>query len=397
MSRKWEETTLGEVAAEVTVGYVGPMASEYVPEGIPFLRSLNVRPYTVDFRDIRYISPEFHQRIRKSALRPGDVVTVRTGKPGTTAVIPRDVPVANCSDVVITRPGPNLDARWLAYYFNGIATGYVSSRLVGAVQQHFNVGAAKEMRIFLPPISEQRAIASVLGGLDDKIALNRRIKQTLEAVAMARFDEAVERARSDPQPGWTAVPFDEAASFLNGLALQKYPAVPDEDFLPVIKIRELRQGLTEATARASTDVPAKYVIEDGDLLFSWSGTLEVVRWSSGRGALNQHLFKVTSELPQWFIHLWLLNHLPSFRHTAASKATTMGHIQRKHLTDAVVLVPPADGMNLLGHTVAPLYERAHLCDLESRTLAELRETLLPKLLSGELRVRDAEKVAEALT
>ena len=92
--------------------------------------------------------------------------------------------------------------------------------------------------------------------------------------------------------------------------------------------------------KASRDIPEEYIIHDGDLLFSWSGSLEVVVWYGGDGALNQHLFKVTSRYPQWFIYGWLLEHLPEFRAIAAAKATTMGHIQRRHLTEAAVVVPP---------------------------------------------------------
>src|SRR6185436_8347521 len=117
-SNPWREVMLEEVADELTVGYVGPMASEYVPSGIPFLRSQNVEPLRVIQDDIKFITPDFHNRISKSALSPGNVVIVRTGKPGACTVMPDSLPVANCSDLVIVRCGKNLDARFLAYYVN---------------------------------------------------------------------------------------------------------------------------------------------------------------------------------------------------------------------------------------------------------------------------------------
>lgn len=104
MTSRRDVVALEEVAREVTVGHVGPMSSEYVPNGIPFLRSTNIKPYRVDNQDIRYISTRFHERLSKSSLTPGDVVVVRTGAPGTAAVIPASLPVANCADLVIIRP-----------------------------------------------------------------------------------------------------------------------------------------------------------------------------------------------------------------------------------------------------------------------------------------------------
>jgi type I restriction enzyme S subunit len=153
----WRQVKLGDVADEVTVGHVGSMAQEYRSTGIPLLRSQNVLPHSFDLKDVKYIDSDFHARLKKSALRAGDVVTVRTGKPGATAVIPAHWAEANCSDLVITRPGSEINAHWLSYYINSAATGYIDSQLVGAVQQHFNVGAAKNMTLNLPPDEQERA------------------------------------------------------------------------------------------------------------------------------------------------------------------------------------------------------------------------------------------------
>ncbi len=128
-------------------------------------------------------------------------------------------------------------------------------------------------------------------------------------------------------------------------------------------------------------------------MFSWSGSLEVVIWCGGRGALNQHLFKVTSnEYPRWFYYLWTREHLPDFQEIAAGKATTMGHIQRKHLTQAEALVPSHELLKAMNQYMEPIVERIIQCNVESRTLAALRDALLPKLMSGEVRVKDKSKV-----
>src|ERR1035438_9117347 len=123
----WREVVLEDVATDVTVGHVGPMASEYVEHGIPFLRSQNVEPLRINDTDLKFITKDFHGRLKKSALSPGDVVIVRTGKPGACAVIPLTLPVANCSDLVVVRCGPGLDSRFLAYYVNSVAFHEVPS------------------------------------------------------------------------------------------------------------------------------------------------------------------------------------------------------------------------------------------------------------------------------
>lgn len=420
MPSAWPELLLGDIAADVTVGHVGPMASRYVHAGVPFLRSQNVRRLRLDLTDVKFIPPDFHRQLSKSRLRPGDVVVVRTGEPGVCAVVPEELPDANCADLVIIRPGPRINARFLAYYVNEAAAHHVASHLVGAVQQHFNVGAARILPIRLPSIAEQEAIVEVLGSLDDKIEQNRRTERALEGLARAIFkawfvdfepvkakaagainfpgmraeafaalpDRLVD-SRIGPVPeGWALASLPQLATFLNGLALQKYPARGDGSDLPVIKIAELRKGSSVNADAANSDVPGQFVVNDGDLLFSWSGTLEVQRWFGGKGALNQHLFKVTpTRRPLWYVHHAILQHLPDFRTIASSKATTMGHIQRKHLDAALVAVPAESVLHTADELFSPIYALSARLRIENRALATLRDYLLPRLLTGEVRVR----------
>ncbi len=421
MESNWREVSLKDMASEITVGHVGPMALEYVREGVPYLRSQNVDYLKVNTQDIKYITPEFHQRLGKSALAPGDVVIVRTGKPGVCAVIPDWLPIANCADLVIVRCGIGLDPRFLAYYVNSVASHYVAAYLVGAVQQHFNVGSARTMRLLLPNIEEQRAIAHILGTLDDKIELNRRMNETLEAMAQALFkswfvDFDPVRAKMEGRPtglpkeiedqfpdsfedselgeipkGWEIAGLNKIAKFTNGLALQKYPYQVGEEYLPVIKIAQLNKGSTEGADKANTKLPEEFIVENGDILFSWSGSLAVVIWGGGKGALNQHIFKVHSEnYPKWFYYFWIRFHLNAFREIAANKATTMGHIQRKHLDEAKVLIPKNNLLKSLNVLILPILDKVISTNWEIDNLTSIRNSLLPKLLSGEIRVNDPE-------
>lgn len=266
----------------------------------------------------------------------------------------------------------------------------------------------------------------MLGGIDDRIDLLRQTNTTLEAIAQALFKswfvdfdpvhakaegrepEAMDAATAALFPseledseldsipkGWRARSLDSVATYLNGLALQKFPAESESEFLPVIKIAQLRAGNTTGSDRASARLKPEYVVHDGDVLFSWSGSLEVEFWCGGDGALNQHLFKVTSdEVPKWFYYLATRMHLPEFRRVAASKATTMGHIQRKHIAQAKVVVPPPEVLAASTKVIEPLLDRRITNSLQIRELTNLRDTLLPRLISGKLRLPEAHQLAE---
>lgn len=152
----WPQEQLSRYCTRITVGHVGPMATRYVASGTPFLRSQNVRPFRIDLIDVKYIDDAFTNELRKSELRPGDVAIVRTGNPGTCAVIPEDLEVANCADLVIARTGPKLDPHFLALLLNSsYGKALVAGAAVGAAQKHFNVGAAKRAVFPFPPLETQ--------------------------------------------------------------------------------------------------------------------------------------------------------------------------------------------------------------------------------------------------
>jgi len=313
-------------------------------------------------------------------------------------------------------PAPDLaDVRFIEYSFRYIKES-IQRQASGSVQDNINLGTLERLRIPVPPIEEQRAIAHILGTLDDKIELNRQMNQTLDEIARTLFrswfvDFDPVRAKAEgrqpegmdaetaalfpdrfvdselgPIPeDWEWRPLDEIGTFLNGLALQKYPPRHDGSDLPVIKIAQLRANSTTGADMANAGIPSQYHVEDGDFLFSWSGSLLASIWSGGKGALNQHLFKVTSEgFPKWFVYHWVQEHLAHFQRVAADKATTMGHINRHHLSSAMCAVPASRVFVAADRAIRPLMNLALGNALESRTLADLRDTLLPELLSGRL-------------
>lgn len=351
-------------------------------------------------------------------LLPAETVCLsRTASVGYVVVMGR--PMATSQDFVNwVCDSTLLDYRYLKYAL--LAEGDSYSRFShGTTHQTIYFPEVKAFHLLAPEKDAQAAIADVLSALDDKIEHNRRTTSVLEQLTRAIFRawfvdfepvkaKAANKADYPSMPqsvfnalpttfveselgpvpeGWQVQPIARIARFLNGLALQKFPPRGDGRDLRVVKIAQLRRGSTAGADWANSDVPTDYLVEDGDLLFSWSGTLEAERWFGGTGALNQHLFKVTSShYPQWYCLHWIREYLPWFRSVAASKATTMGHIKRGHLQEAQVVTPPASLMQAADEVMAPFYDLYAQVQTESRKLALMRDLLLPSLLSGTVAV-----------
>lgn len=249
----------------------------------------------------------------------------------------------------------------------------------------------RNVKVKVPVLfSEQKKIASVLGAIDDKIEENERINNNLLQQAQAVFAKEFLSFDTTPE-GWKESSLLGIADYLNGLAMQKFRPKDGENGLPVLKIKELRQGSCDASSElCSPSIKKEYIVHDGDVIFSWSGSLLVDFWCGGTCGLNQHLFKVTStSFDKWFYFAWTDHHLQKFAAIAADMATTMGHIKREELAKAEVLVPPQAEYERIGGLLAPIYDLVVANRIENRKLATLRDELLPRLMSGDLDVSEA--------
>lgn len=412
----------------------GILAVDFHEQGVPLIRLAGLGGHEVSLNKCNYLDPaKVERRWKHFRVDRGDILVSTSASFGRPAVVGSvaEGAIPYTGIIRFRSASPDLDQGYLKAFLR--SAGFMQqaeAAASGSVISHFGPSHLKRMEIPLPPLAVQRWIAGFHQTIDDKIELNRRMNETLEAMAQAIFrdwfvDFGPARRKTEgatdpvaiiggltPDParaaelaglfpatlgenglpeGWREQPLDQIADFLNGLALQKYPSVVGEPSLPVIKIAELRNGLTDKSNRASPQLPPKYIVRDGDYLFSWSGSLMAKVWTEGDGALNQHLFKVTSnDYPQWFYAAWVERHLPEFQRIAASKATTMGHIQRGHLSGAMTVCPPMTTIEAMSSVLAPLWERRIHNDLESRTLAETRDYLLPRLMSGAVRVGEAQ-------
>ncbi len=296
-----------------------------------------------------------------------------------------------CStDIWVVKPKNNINKDFLFYLFAmnefvDLATKSSSGTRMPRADWNF---MAQTEWIIPENENEQKAIASVLSSLDDKIDLLHRQNKTLESMAETLFRQwFIEEAKDE----WEEKSLDEVAEFLNGLACQKFPPENEINKLPVLKIKELRNGFTENYDWATSKVSEEYIVTNGDVIFSWSGSLMVKIWSGEKCVLNQHLFKVTSKkYPKWFYYFWIKYYLKEFVAIAESKATTMGHIKRQDLSSSIVFTPPDIELKEMNSIISPLIDKIICNNKQIRTLEQLRDTLLPKLMRGEVRVTDYE-------
>ena len=272
----------------------------------------------------------------------------------------------------------------------------------GAVREMFTWEEMCNTKIPVPSIEIQTKIVHIISSINNRITLKMNINKNLANLIEINFknyflafsdfseNEFISSEFGLIPKEWKVTDLTKIANYQNGLAMQKFPPENPEDSFKVLKIKELRQGFFDETSDlCSKNIKEECIVYDGDVIFSWSGTLLVDFWTGGTCGLNQHLFKVTSDIyDKWFYYCWTNFYLNRFIKIAEGKATTMGHIKRKHLEESLVLIPDKETYCKLTNLFKPLIELFIENKIEIRKLQKLRNTLLPKLMSGEIDVSE---------
>ncbi len=252
----------------------------------------------------------------------------------------------------------------------------------GSAREVFDWDELCNVMLPVPPIARQREIVAEYTTLTDRIRLNEqmiaKLEETAQALYSKMFVEGVDKERL-PE-GWRMGRLSEIATYLNGIACQKYET-ESEDFIPVLKIRELSQGCCDENSdHVEKTIPKEFIIDNGDVIFSWSATLFIDIWCGGKCALNQHLFKVSSKLyPKWFFFMWTQNHIAEWKRLISAKATSMGHIKREDLDSAQVIIPTAEAMKKMDESMYPVFEMYEQKKIENLKLRFLLSLLLRKM------------------
>ena len=378
--------------AELTVGFVGTMAKHYENDGIPFLRSLNIKPFKIVNDDMKFISQEFCEKISKSILHEGDVVIVRTGLPGTCCVVPAEYDGCNCSDVVIVHPNTELvNAHYLTAFINIWGQRQIHNNKVGAIQQHFNVRSAEEMLIYLPEKEEQEKIASVVVAINDKIENNNNIRSELETMAKNLYDywfvqfdfpdengkpyrtsggEMVwnEQLKRKIPKGWkvtnignltTVVTGKEDANFSSPNGKYKFFTCSQEALL--------------------CDTPA---FSGQAVLIAGNGDFNVKHYS-GEFNAYQRTYVLIPENQVYYgaMYISAKNQIQAFKN--GSNGSIVKFITKGDVENIPFILPNDDS---IFQQINKLIEKIELCERENEELTKLRDWLLPMLMNGQARV-----------
>ena len=330
-------------------------------------------------------------------FRNGDTIMARitpcleNGKTAKVAVLDEGEVGFGSTEYIVFRAKDGIDEDFIYYLVCSslVREPAIKSMVGSSGRQRVQTDVVQNLEIMVPDYEEQKQISGILKSLDDKIVANTEINKNLLEQAQSIFTQEFLMLDRIPD-GWQESSLLGIADYLNGLAMQKYRPKDDEQGLPVIKIKELRQGSCDFNSElCSPSIKPEYIVHDGDVIFSWSGSLLVDLWCGGTCGLNQHLFKVTSSTyDKWFYYAWTNHHLQKFAAIAADMATTMGHIKREELSKAEVLIPSQSDYDRIGGLLAPLYDLVIANRIVNRKLASLRDELLPQLMSGQLDVSE---------
>ena len=392
MTYEWNHSTINDVCVLVTDG--SHSSPKSVNDGKYMVSVKDFTDYGFDFASCRMISNDDYETLKRNGCVPqiDDILIGKDGARFFEDIIiyrQREKPALLSSIAILRCDKSKILPDFLYYVLR-------TPSFRQDVKDNYGSGSAipriilkdfKRMMVSYPSLEKQQAIISVLTAIDSKIQANTEINDNLYAQAKAIFDNHFINIDAIPA-GWRKGNLLDISNYLNGLAMQKFRPQGNEIGLPVLKIKELRQGSCDDSSElCSLRIKPEYIIHDGDVIFSWSGSLLVDIWCGGTCGLNQHLFKVTSDIyDKWFYYLWTAHHLARFIAIAADKATTMGHIKREELAKAEVLIPCEEDYTSLTSIMQPIFELIISNRIEARKLAALRDELLPKLMSGEIDV-----------
>lgn len=391
MMETWRKIRLGDACKTNTDSYSPKEEWDFVN----YLDTGNITDNRID--SIQYIdlkSEKLPSRARRKVKK--DSIIYSTVRPnqrhfGIVKLQPENFLVST-GFAVIDTDAQMLDADFLYYLLTQavlVESLHAIAEQSTSAYPSIKASDIENLEIEIPDLVTQKKIADILCSLDRKITQNTEVNKNLLEQAQSIFTQEFLMFDRIPD-SWQESSLLGIADYLNGLAMQKYRPKDDEQGLPVLKIKELRQGSCDFNSElCSPSIKPEYIVHDGDVIFSWSGSLLVDLWCGGTCGLNQHLFKVTSSTyDKWFYYAWTNHHLQKFAAIAADMATTMGHIKREELSKVEVLIPSQSDYDRIGGLLAPLYGLVIANRIENHKLASLRDALLPQLMSGQLDVSE---------
>lgn len=406
---KW--VRLGEIASFQTGPFGTQLkASEYVSHGTPIINVKNIGYGNLVLDDMDMVPEIVCDRLKAHLLKEGDIVFGRKGSVDRHCYIKKENEGwMQGSDCIRARINEGVNSQFVSYYLMlENVKKQITNAAVGSTMPSLNTKILENIKVCLPSVKIQDSIVSLLSALDDKIENNNRMNTELEAMAKCIYDYWFlqfdfpdkngkpykssggkmvwnrELKKSIPE-GWKIGNLYDVADFVNGLACQKYRPIGEENRLPVVKITEMHDGITDNTEYVRADIPQKNIINDGDILFSWSATLEIKIWNGGKAGLNQHIFKVIPKIyAKYYVYMQLSAYIINFIHIAEARKTTMGHITTDHLKQSMIMLPPQNIVKKFNDDINSVFLMQTKNKEQNRELILLRNFLLPLLLNGQV-------------
>ena len=380
-------------------------------EGFPLIATNCIKHSSIypTFENIRYVSDETLKTWFRAELKPNDILFVNKGTPGRVCLVPDPITFCAAQDMI----GLRADSKkiYYKYLFAVLRSSFIQEKIanfhVGIAIPHFKKSDMDNLLIPVPDMDIQKKIGDIYCELSEKIENNNKINAELESMAKTIYDYwflQFEFPNEDGKPykssggkmvwneelkreipeGWEVGNLYDIADFINGLACQKFRPTDDKK-LPVVKITEMHDGITDNTEYVREDIPEKNIINDGDILFSWSATLETMIWTGGKAGLNQHIFKVVPKMEaKYYVFMQLSAYIINFIQMAEARKTTMGHITTDHLRQSRIVIPPVNICNSFNKEVEMLYKKIISNDEQNKELISLRDFLLPMLMNGQV-------------
>ncbi len=392
-------------------------AKEYTKSGIPVINVKNIGYGQIIEDELEFVSEQTRDRLCEHILRTGDIVFGRKGSVDRHAYISEKYDGwVQGSDCIRLRFHAGINTRYISHFLKlDHVKKQINCSSVGSTMASLNTDILRSVEVLLPSIGVQSDVEKVLSAIEEKMEVNTAICTELESMAKTIYDYWFtqfdfpgadgkpyrssggamvwnEQVKRSIPTGWNVGNLYAIAEPINGLACQKHRPKEGERFLPVVKIKEMHEGITADTESVSANIPEKHKIFDGDILFSWSATLEVMYWYGGDAGLNQHIFKVVPKTgySKELVYHQFAAYVINFVKMAEARKTTMGHITTDHLDQSRIVLPPSDVMQAFSEIVAPIHEKIGHCRKENRELTKLRDWLLPMLMNGQATVADAE-------
>ena len=400
LPESWDLQILGDLLyIKGRIGWKGLKKSEYLEEGYAIINGEQIISDKVNWNSVGRISKERFLESPEIILKRKDILMTKDGTIGKIAYVdhlPEDATVAS-GVFVIRKDSKLLHTKYLYNFFKSRYFKWlIKGRTEGSVIPHLYQRDFKEMMIPLPSFEEQKAIAKILTAFDDKIELLQAQNKTLEIMAQTIFKEWFGKYQVGHElpEGWSFSPLYSIARYINGAAFKSEDFSKDKTGLPIVKIVELKNGISDSTAFTKKVVDNKYYIDDGDILFSWSGnpetSIDVFLWSSGKAILNQHSFnvKVDDDNEKAWVYFLLKYKKSLFIHLAKMKQTTgLGHVTISDLKENHFATPPKDDRKRFGKVFNGFLQKIMTNQSQIQSLTKTRDTLLPKLMSGQVRVK----------